>query len=324
MTGRVYIVEGPDGGGKSTLVQTLHDRLKSLGRAVKIAHHGPYLEEARIGWHYFHSMRDSLIRGVDVIFDRCWLSEPIYGKVMRHGLDRISGAEKRMLDRAALTCDGVIILCATEKERMLTTWESRKGGEYPDARSKISAIIDAYAQLPNASRALPLIAFDYAKKSFEDLWAELEYFRDDERLLPAPLAGFAHASILILGDRANHDSFTRPFFSFLESGCSWWLADQLNVTKTTPEELIPEQKLLWANAYDAEGEPNMVIARYANNIDHVFLLGDEAKRWYNDHWPKPFLDTTVHKHKHPMYWKRFQYKHLYPLVTDLQATIAAL
>src|SRR5688572_9672687 len=101
---RLYILEGPDGGGKTTLGATLSSRL-----GVQVSNHGPYKGEDRIWQHYMKSMLPACIGLRNVIMDRCWIAEPIYGEVYRKGLNRIRPWQERALEHIAGKCFALVI-----------------------------------------------------------------------------------------------------------------------------------------------------------------------------------------------------------------------
>ena len=108
----IVILEGPDGAGKTTLAKQLHTWL-SASDDCAIVHHGPYegvvsSELARI---YFSSLLNALTYNKHVILDRAWYSEPIYAAEYRKVQSRISIAQRRMLERCALSRQGVVIYC---------------------------------------------------------------------------------------------------------------------------------------------------------------------------------------------------------------------
>lgn len=119
-SGRLVIIEGPDGVGKSTLAEGLVDKLRNLGRDVVSLgfpgnepgtlgkhvyrlHHAPNrfgieqlnptsLQVLHVAAHIDEIERviaPSLVRGADVVLDRYWWSTWVYG--------RLSGVEMRSL-----------------------------------------------------------------------------------------------------------------------------------------------------------------------------------------------------------------------------------
>lgn len=86
----VYILEGPDGAGKSTLANKLQAHSDSLGRSAVIHHNGPPEPGTNLFYHYVEQV--ALITSpkyrlqypkMDHIFDRLHVGELIYGPIFR-------------------------------------------------------------------------------------------------------------------------------------------------------------------------------------------------------------------------------------------------
>lgn len=82
------IVEGPDGAGKTTFVSNLEKELWRQGRGTVLVNpkrspRQPPLVEYKIRLDFYRPRT-----GVDLILDRCWYSDDVYGPSWRgHGLD---------------------------------------------------------------------------------------------------------------------------------------------------------------------------------------------------------------------------------------------
>ena len=107
----IIILEGPDGGGKTTLAETLRAQLQSNGM-THVIKHGPYkgVQSEDLCKIFFRSMSQALTYDDHVIMDRSWLSEPIYGNVYRKGENRVDMPRRRMLERVALSRGAVVVL----------------------------------------------------------------------------------------------------------------------------------------------------------------------------------------------------------------------
>lgn len=106
-------------------------------------------------------------------------------------------------------------------------------------------------------------------------------------------------TLLLVGDRPSAkwpaSRPTWPFVSALRSGCSWWLAEQLERAG------IPESMLYWIDAADRDGNPLVLRAEeHQHKFLSVIALGRHAAEWcWNNGW------AFEHVH-HPQYWHRFQ------------------
>jgi polyphosphate kinase 2 (PPK2 family) len=104
------IFEGPDGSGKTTAAREYAEQTGA--RYV----HFPALPRVKhgLGRMYVEAMLPALLGYHDVVFDRCWLSETPYGEAFREGQDRLTQADRRMLERLALRCGAVVVKCLPE------------------------------------------------------------------------------------------------------------------------------------------------------------------------------------------------------------------
>jgi len=147
------IIEGPDCGGKTSLIN-------SLFRDYKRIHNGvfPTSDEAMLAYsHQLNCMREN------TIFDRMHLSELIYGKVMRDTVPEISlyGATEML----AAYRDSVIIVCLPPIEIAIASWKERKGIEYIKDEGKmreVHGLFECSAELTK----LPLMFYDYTDAEF--------------------------------------------------------------------------------------------------------------------------------------------------------------
>ncbi len=299
------IFEGVDGAGKSWLIER-------LGPFNRVVAHGPYLgrtgfEIARTYARSIHAAR----RGAQVALDRSWYSEGIYGPVVR-GVDRLDGADLRMLDRLALAYNAVLVLLRSRREEALAVWRSRT--EYVRDPRLFDEIFDRYASL--TSRHLPTIVIDRATVAPH---AFVGYVR--ERLLEVrgranagpgigyfgPPRGLGRQT-LVVGERASSGgAVDTPFVAFHNGGCSRWFAQRLD------EAGASERGLYWVNARRPGGawqDPSF--------LDHltplrVVALGSVAERWLR----RIAGLTRFETFDHPQYWKRFRFHDPYPAALRL-------
>lgn len=170
----LVILEGPDGGGKTTLANEL---LKATIGAATLKRHGPYPGESRIAKHYLASVMDAVIHPAKlVIMDRAWHSEPIYGAAWRNGENRLSAMDVVALESAAKIAGGVLVICLPPYDVCLTAWKTRMGKEYLKKEEALKYVWHAYHRgLDRWRQALPIVAYDYTR---DDLAATLEEIKE--------------------------------------------------------------------------------------------------------------------------------------------------
>jgi thymidylate kinase len=293
----LILLEGCDGSGKSTTAKLLAERLPG---AVTV-HHGSYkgLGPQELSVAYMASLRSAL-GGAHTIMDRSWLSEPIYADVFRNEPSRISSVSRRMLERAALRCDGVVVLCRPPFERCLQTFRGRLAEEMLKDSGQLKRVYDGYQLLDTH---LPVVEFDYTTESIDQLMMWIE---------AAVLERRAHIKVTLLGDRPNvrthvQEALQVPFVSFTGAGCSEWLAAQLD------DAGISEYNLNWANAFTHDGKDNDTDLLIPGG--EVIALGNYASTWCRKY------GVTHQVCPHPQYHKRFYFSREYPLIKELKRVL---
>lgn len=304
---RVYIVEGPDGAGKSTLALNLAREVGAM-----VVHHGPYpaLDGAALVRAYVDSLYPALVGERPVVLDRCWLSEPIYGAAYRNGADRLGVGGRRHLERLALRCGALLIRCDPGWTAVSETWERRRGDEYLRTVDQLKVVHNAY--LHRLVTDLPELRHDY-----RSVWSVDDYVNWTEVSAPAPhrtdvrSAGWWGARTVLVGEAfgtvkpGDHD-YQWPFGSFSEHGCSRWLTDQL------ADNYVEESELLWVNADQDLGWLGAYIEDFSAR---VVALGCGASRVLSQ------LEVPHHLVHHPQYHKRFLHKHRYPLLNLIKGPL---
>jgi hypothetical protein len=297
----IIILEGPDGAGKSVLAETLRIRLTRDGWAVITHHHGPYPNLKDPSLYYLSSMRRRAHfkqARYAVILDRSWLSEPIYGEVLRGGLDRVGVASRRMLERVALKCGALVVLCYPPYEACRTNWQARRAQELVPDAAWLRAIHDLYAPLRFLERTnLMVLRYDYAgeRGQLDAILEALEIER--QRLTPAAGIGlWSDSSTLLVGDRVSrHGWQDLPFVSFKKGGCSAWLATRLEAWG------VSERRLYWVNAHEQSPE----LLGWPQAPKKIVALGQVAARWLE----RAGLDYA--SVPHPQAHKRFHFNEEY-------------
>lgn len=289
----IIILEGPDGGGKTTLSETLRSRLQN-DRMTHVVKHGPYkgVKSEDLCKIFFRSMSQALTYNDNVIMDRSWLSEPVYGQVYRKGENRVDMPRRRMLERVALARGAVVVHCQPDFEVCAKTFMSRLDDEYLDTLGQLKEVYDAYEQLGQHT-SLPVINYDYTSDTLSDLFAKL----DDKSYTNKSSGGgcFREGNILMLcdkGPRANVRSSAAvvPFINFQDNdGPSRMLAETLE------REGITEDQVYWINTQSYQGTPTAVDFIEDLKPTKIFALGNNAFTWALNN------DVRAHKLPPPLY-----------------------
>lgn len=291
------VFEGPDGSGKSTAARWFAERTGA--RYV----HFPALPQVTDGLArmYVEAMVPALLGYQPVVFDRCWLSEIPYGTVFRGGRSRMTNADIMMLERLAMRCGGVVIKCLPPVDTCVATYRSRKCEEMLE---KEEQLVDVWSMYHGTISDLPMVGYDYTRMDKQFACTIAETQRMPRHPTHIASAGNWNAKTVLVGEgfaeRKNQDPWYQwPFGSFSNSGCSRWLADELN------SHHINERDLLWVNS-----DQDLSICRGKR----VIAMGREAKVSLD------VLDIPSVEVPHPQYWKRFKASgEMYPLLLELEA-----
>jgi thymidylate kinase len=289
----IVILEGPDGGGKTTAAVKLAKRLNA-----RLVHCGPFLGVKRgLARLYVEAMLPALLGYQSVVLDRAWPSEPIYAEHVRHKLPRLDHAARRMLDRIALRCGAVVVKCLPPIETCLASYRERRTTEYPPGEAALRAIHAAYRETEITQ--LPVIKLDRTKDTID----ELKLPQVPPHPLDAISAGRLDARIVLVGEtlsalRDRDPLFQAPFVAFDRAGCSAWLTDALDAAA------IGEQDLLWLNA----DTPRLTELLKAYPRTTVCALGRVA----HEALVKARVEHVLFTH--PQAAKRFSGCRLYPLI----------
>lgn len=304
---RLTIFEGPDGAGKTTAAKTY--------AAVTSARYVHFSAMSHVSSSLPRLFAEAMLPAVlgyqDVVLDRCWLSEPIYGAVLRGGQDRVGDISTAMLERLALRCDAQVVFCDPGDEALRASYLRRHEDELPKSADQIVQLAELYRSLHKRTE-LPWHLYDYTHEKVAGLIKRVDQPSLFPRLhqLDTASAGNLQARVLLVGEqfaeRKNDDMWYQwPFASFGGNGCSRWLTKQLLDAK------ISESELLWVNA-------DQPLNDLITDDRHVIALGNAA---YSKLYATRRCGPKTHTVPHPQHWKRFKHGEPYPLIDLLHAIV---
>ena len=151
----IIIIEGPDGSGKTTLANQL-----SKQTGYKIIHRTqPKTEEDKA--IMMVEYLDAIWSKENMIFDRCWYSEMVYGPVMRDA-SVISYAQMYDLERRLMEVGAMIIYCTDAKQVLWARCQER-GEDYIVDRTTFDSICDGFDALFTLPHLIPIMTYKCPK-----------------------------------------------------------------------------------------------------------------------------------------------------------------
>jgi predicted ATPase len=171
VSGRLVILEGPDGSGKSTLSKAF------TGQGFTYVHQGPFKSNAVL-----ESMDNALAAMKQasppvVVFDRLHLGERVYGPVFRDDdkLGQIGqvNLERWLMDRF----HAMVVMCLPPEETCIDNWRRRvvTGKEMFTDESKMREVWHRYNELDTS---IPTVRYDYTAHSVPELFERLAEMYD--------------------------------------------------------------------------------------------------------------------------------------------------
>lgn len=148
----IYILEGPDGAGKSTLAKQLQEQT-----GFEIVHRSkPKSEEEKKEMLAMYAV--SIMNNDNVIFDRAWYSEMVYGPIMRD-ITCISMDTMYKLEKMLKIKGGIVIHCTDSIEKLWKRCEKR-GEDYIRDVGQLAKIKMAYMDLfHNVPHEIPIVRY---------------------------------------------------------------------------------------------------------------------------------------------------------------------
>lgn len=317
----IFILEGPDGVGKTTLGQYMAKTLDA-----KYLHLG-YRWPDKMFMYHTAAIRWAIRQKKDVIIDRWWPSESLYADEYRGGSQwPMMG---RMMDRVARKHAAMYIYCLpadlVDYQKKFSELKTLRAEMYDDTTgvakryhdlffgNRLHTKTENYTDYLTQSGGvyhrqdhLPYTIETWGSKlnmftewavSRAQTWQAAQFQPALDASNPNMLGHLATAQYLFIGDQVNpkFKNLAWPWYDYGHS--SLYLAEALNRVPAS------EELFMWANAYNADGSPNelvnkllwqhpnlKVICAGKKSLDHVVSQG----------W-------TIFEHiKHPSYMRRFE------------------
>lgn len=158
----IYIIEGPDGAGKTTLVE----QIKKSHMNAKVLHFGaPQTPEEADNYYKVYAEAINAKRDDEVlIFDRSWYSDIVYGPVMRNRQE-MTQEHADMLSAMVVARGGGIIIYCTAPIKVLWARCQRRGETYLQNQVQLQAISVGYSKVMAENvRFLPVVRYDTAAR----------------------------------------------------------------------------------------------------------------------------------------------------------------
>lgn len=158
----IYIVEGPDGSGKTTLVK----KIQESNRNVRVMHFGaPTTDEEALNYYKVYAKAiASKDENEVLVFDRSWYSDMVYGPVMRNR-EEMSQEHADMLSAMVVASGGGIIIYCTAPIKTLWSRCMHRGETYIESQVQLQQISVGYANIMEKYvKYLPVVRYDTAAR----------------------------------------------------------------------------------------------------------------------------------------------------------------
>lgn len=147
----IIIIEGPDGSGKTTLANQM-----SMQTGYPIMHRSkPETKEEKEAMYKEYAALASSKR--NIILDRCWYSEMVYGNVMRDE-SVIDFYEMYDLEQLVANGGGMVIYC-TGQPHVLYKRAKQRGEDYITDYEDFKAICSLYDSLMGVPHKIPVVRY---------------------------------------------------------------------------------------------------------------------------------------------------------------------
>lgn len=152
----IIILDGPDGSGKTTAI----GKLKEQYPEALVHHFGAPVPEEDQFLRYAYPMIDNPDKML--IYDRSWLSEFVYGPIMR-GKSELNVTHCRLLEALVKDHGGGHIIYLTAPTRTLWSRCKQRGETYIESREQLNEISMRYESMMKELPTLPVFRVDTSR-----------------------------------------------------------------------------------------------------------------------------------------------------------------
>ncbi len=284
--GRIVILEGPDGSGKTTLAKQFVDRGWNY---VHLGVPEPYEDLLTT---YATKLYQANLDPKNTVFDRLHLGERVYGSVVRNN-DKLGEEGTVLLQRMINGLGAVVVLCLPPYPTAYANWKFRNElkTEFISEPTVYEKIYNRYLQFTNGD--FIDLYYDYTTCSLEMAETLIDKLGEGFPPLPNGMIGATEAKFLIIGERANSKYLDVPFMALDNS--SHFLYE------TMKEAGFEEGETAFMNAVNINGNANNLAYAW-NQIGalHRIFLGNIARELFTKQTGLGGISIP-----HPAFWKRF-------------------
>lgn len=153
----IIIVEGPDGAGKTTIIEQL---MESHPGSVYRHFSNPKTKEEADNYWKVYAEAVSLADPAKVhIFDRSWYSDVVYGPIFRGRLE-MDPMHVKMLEALVKTHGGGFVIYCIAPLKTLWSRCKQRGETFVLSKDKLDEVSRSYAHVMATQCGLPVVRYD--------------------------------------------------------------------------------------------------------------------------------------------------------------------